>query len=281
MHLVMMKLDGHNFDVATFRYDGDSYIQSHEIVNSQTADKNDKIDAAEKMKALRGHLRDSFLTVKDYVVLPFTFPLVNKTGEAETDLQTIYSEQLTSLLKLKTKELEDGKDSQAERDYKNYLHTLNLVGNKNYKNLFLETDFDDLSDKELYKFIKTVNSVIVNDLSIIQKIKDLRIKWSDIINEIEMRTIAIDTYYSDDYYDEIGGILYTSYDFDTSGPRISILGETKRFDTTNFTMIANLIDELNRSELFNNAEMRSFSKSGSFESGYTSSIKLDLDLIKN
>ena len=86
-------------------------------------------------------------------------------------------------------------------------------------------------------------------------------------------------YHSENYFDELGGIQYTSYDFDSSGPSISIVGETKRFDTTNFTMIVNLIDELNNSDLFENAEMHSFSKSGSLESGYTASVKLNLGLI--
>ena len=43
-------------------------------------------------------------------------------------------------------------------------------------------------------------------------------------------------------------------------------------------MISNLIDEFNRSEMFENADTRTFSKNGSLENGYTATLKLSLDL---
>ena len=98
------------------------------------------------------------------------------------------------------------------------------------------------------------------------------------MEEIDLRTIAVDQYYNQDNYDTIGGIRYTSYDFDSVDKSISIIGEIKRYDTVNFTMIANLIDELNASETFEDAEMRSFSKAGSLDDGYTSSVRLKLTL---
>ena len=113
-----------------------------------------------------------------------------------------------------------------------------------------------------------------------EEIKEGRIQWSDMMNEIELRTIAVDNHYSEDFYNELGGIRCNSYDFDSVNRKITVVGETKRFDTRNFSMIADLIDELNRSPILDNGEMRSFSKSGSFDDGYTATLKLTLDIIK-
>ncbi|EKE25404.1 MAG: hypothetical protein ACD_5C00176G0002 [uncultured bacterium] len=121
----------------------------------------------------------------------------------------------------------------------------------------------------------------LDEFSIIQKIKDKRVSWSDVINRIEFETSYVDQYFSEGYFDEVGGIQYTSYDFDASTGKISITGITKRYNTDNFTMISNLIDQLNFSPFFNNVAMKSFTKSGSSDEGYTATLKLDLELQKD
>jgi hypothetical protein len=263
-----------------FSYFGDSYVQSYNIANGKTSENSAIKKASDEISYLRGELSESFSKIKELLVYDSTAPLASSDLKSDDELKFIFENELRAELNLKANELLNNTDEQAKMDYKNYLHAINLVGNTQIKDLFLQTDFDLLSDKELFDFIKTVNSQIVNDLSIIQTIKENRIAWSDIMNEIYLRTISVDAYYSGDYYNELGGIQYTSYDFDSEKRSISIVGETKRFDTTVFTMIVNLIEELNRSDIFENAEMKSFSKSGSLDSGYTSSIRLNLTLTK-
>lgn len=183
-----------------------------------------------------------------------------------------------TLLNQKADALKDADEAEAQNERKRLLQTVRLVSNREMKNLVLQTDFSALNDAEAGEAVKKFNEAVKNDLSLVAAIKNERVKWSDILNEIELRTIAVDSYYSEKFYNELGGIVYTSYDFDRDRDKISLIGETKRFDTTNFTMIANLIDEFNRSELFGNAEMKSFSKTGDLSEGYTSVLKLDLNL---
>ncbi len=261
-----------------FSFYGDSYLKSYEVANSQTAENSEVKDALEEMAYLKDYLKESFTNAKELIVKTSTAPLFSTDLKSENDLEFLFEEQLVKALNDKASELYTSSDTQDKRDYKNYIHTTNLVGNDSLRSLLIKTDFDSLTEEELYDFIKGINAVIVNDLSVIQKIKDNRIRWSDIINEIKLRTIAVDDYYVGDFYNELGGIRYTSYDFDSGGPSISIVGETKTLDTKNFTMIVDLIDELNESGLFKNGEMKSFSKSGSLDSGYTASIKLNLGL---
>ena len=100
------------------------------------------------------------------------------------------------------------------------------------------------------------------------------------MNQIELVTSYVDQYFSEGYFEALGGIQYTSYDFDTSTGEITITGVTKRYDTTNFTMITNLIDQLNASSYFTGVEMKSFTKSGSADEGYTSTLSLKVQLQK-
>ncbi len=272
-----LKIKGH-FD--NFSYYGDFYIQNYKVSKSQTASATDRLEAENILEELREKLRTSFLALNEEYKNPFTAPLISKEYEDKYLLKTVFQESLITLLNEKASAIKNEVDPQARRYYKNYIDIKTLVGNEKLKNLILdpETDFDSIKDEELFDFIQTLNSLIVNDLSTMKGIKKQRIKWSDIIDEIELRTKEIDTHYTKDYYDDLGGIRYTSYDFDKENQNISIVGETKRIDTKNFTLIADLIDKLNASEFFENGEMKSFTKAGDLEEGYTANLKLTLDL---
>lgn len=265
-------------DLDRFSFDGDSYLQYYEIAQSQTATNGDKDDARASMITVRSKLRESFKAAGEKFSKTFAAPLIDTEYQDGSKLDELFAQKLQEELNEKAALLANSDNEEARRDYKNYSQAVKLVGNGKLKNLILGSDFDALSDEELYNLVKEVNSLIVNDLSIIQDVKDKRIKWSDIINEIDLRTIAVDSYYNEDLYEDVGGIRYNSYDFDTDARTITIVGETKSFDITNFTLIANLIDELNNSELFEHGEMRSFSKTGSLDEGYTATLKLSLDL---
>ncbi len=264
-----------------FAYSGDSYLQYFEVANSQTANGAEQKKAGEEMVRLKGEMKKSFLAARDLIIKNISVPLTDKNYETEAQLNQLFEEKLRLALNQSADAIKENQDPEAKRDYKTYVQTVALVGNVEVKNTLVNTDFDTLSDADLYDLVNKMNKLVVNDLSAIQEIKTKRVKWSDIINEIDRRTVAVDSYYTDDFYDELGGVQYTSYDFDAENRSISIVGETKRFDTTNFTTITNLIDELNRSDFFNKAEMKSFSKAGSLADGYTATVKLDLSLKDN
>ncbi len=260
-----------------FGYYGDAFAQNYEIFNTKTSTQAEKSSAGEKIASAKPELKKSFIAAKDIFSKEFDAPLYT-TDASTQDTMTLFQQKLIDKLNTKAAELKDSTDMQAKRDYKNYIQIVALISNSELKNLIQSTDFDSLKDEDLYKLVNKVNSIVVNDLNVIQQIKNKRIRWSDIINEINLRTMAVDTSYNQDVYNQLGGIRYTSYDFDSESKKLSINGETKIFDTTNFTLITDLIDSLNNSTLFSNAEMRSFSKSGSLDDGYTASLKLSLNL---
>lgn len=251
-----------------FSYYGDSFIRNYDTAGSQTSSPAERARASAALQEDRERLAEAFISSRELIANPIHVPLFDPEHPDERSLILLFTDRLRNSVIDRVQE-------------KNRAGMLSIVGNMELRNLLIRTDFDALTDTELYSLVNQINSLIVNEMSIIQKINRQRIRWSDIINEIELRTRSVDEYYSDAHFEAVGGIRYTSFDFDASNRRISIVGETKTFSTATFTMIANLIDELNSSEMFESGEMRSFSKSGSFADGYTGSLRLSLDLVDN
>ncbi len=264
-----------------FSYDSDQFIREYENSISTTIPDEEKRNAVEAMVEIRSGLKEPFLAARDKISKNFTTFLVDKNFATDSQLQTLYEEKLRALINDKLQNLSKGTAESTKRDLRNYQQTLKLINNAELKNLLIQTDFDALKDEDLYKSINKINALTVNDATAMQAIKAKRIKWSDVIKEIDLRTAAVDKNFNENFYNSVGGIRYNSYDFDSSTGKISIAGETKSLDPTNFTMIANLIEELNQSKVFANGEMRSFSKSGSIEEGYLATLRLALDLKNN
>jgi hypothetical protein len=267
-----------------FSYDSDNYLKNYEILNSSTSSATEKATAKQAMADIRTLLKASLSAAKEMLVAPLEATLADD-GVKVDDTAIIVSpkqkfiDKTMANLQTKAQEFAANTDPAAILDYKNYTYAASLVTNDALRQLIAGVDFEKLSDAELYAFIKQANLLAVNDFSMIQKIKENRIEWSAIIHEIDLRTMIADQNYTKDNYEQYGGIRYTSYSFDTESRQISVVGETKKTDTTTFTSISNLIDALNNSKLFENAEMRSFSKSGKPEEGYISSLRIAFHLI--
>jgi hypothetical protein len=262
-----------------FSFYGDSFVRNYDIANSSTSSNLEKERARTSLQGLRSELETSFINARNLISKSIYVPLVDLEYSEDSSLTYLFESKLEETIMERASSVSnEDVQSVARRDYRNYMNTLNLIGNSKLKDLLIRTEIESLTDAQLYALVQEVNSLVVNDLSIIQEINSQRIRWSDIINEIELRTKAVDRHYSRDFFDTVGGVRYTSFDFDTSNRRISIAGETKTINTATFTMIADLIDELNSSSMFKNGEMRSFSKSGSLSDGYTGSLRLTLDL---
>lgn len=255
-----------------FSYYGDDYLKNYSLYVNESAADEEKTAAKVKMDELKLNLSDSFKSVQENLTKEISIPLVDTDVPTDEELKTLFTGLLNDKL---------GLVDATSSDYKLYKQAQKLISNEELKTLLKGTDFASLKDADLAVFIGKVNDLALDEFSIIQKIKDKRVSWSDVINRIEFETSYIDQYFSEGYFDEVGGIQYTSYDFDASTGKISITGITKRYNTDNFTMISNLIDQLNFSPFFNNVAMKSFTKSGSSDEGYTATLKLDLELQKD
>jgi len=275
-----LELNG-NFNLLTFH--SDSFINNYKIANSQTSIDSEKNKASNIMTELKPILSELISSIRALYVKDFVANLASAEHKDDSEIAYMFENQLLLKLNAEADAILENPYDGSVLDYKNTIYTARLVSNHELEDILLDPnfDFDAMNDEEIYKVLRLINANVVNDLSVLQNIKNNRVKWSDIINEIKAKTIEVDNSYSDDTYEELGGIIYTSYDFDTENRTVEISGETKTVNGKNFTMIAELIDNLNTSALFKDADMRSFSKSGSYDEGYVSSLKLSLKLIEN
>ncbi len=167
-----------------------------------------------------------------------------------------------------------------------YTAALQVLNNKQLGVIFKhnpENMRSDLprDDSKLFALTQDVLKYMTNDFSTISELKLQRIQWSIVVQEIEKVTKSIDTLYGTGFFEELGGIQYSNFDFDAATNRIILTGRAKRDDGNTFTLIVNLIDALENSEVFMNVDNRTYPKTGSEETGYMSSFRIELSLTED
>jgi hypothetical protein len=169
------------------------------------------------------------------------------------------------------------------QDITNYSAALQLVTNKSLQKFFSKNTEEIKSDLErddtsLLVLTNEALDIVQNDFSSVNVLKQNRIKWSAIIEEIETITKNEDTLYNTGFFEELGGIKYSAFDFDADNNRVILTGQAKRDDGTTFTIITNLIDSLEQSQMFKQVDNRSYPKTGDEDKGYTSTFRIELYL---
>ncbi len=255
----------------------------------------------EEKKALPILLNDIRANITSELVVQTATPAGQPRQNDEEILQDAIVKLKESLRReRKTFSKETSATSQEAADLKLIDNAIKLVGNKPLlaalHNISIKNFGLDLSDyaaqpdsKKQAKLQELANSILAStksDISTIAELKQKRINWSSIIKKIANETGNIsNAHYGDSVaYENYGGIVYTGYEFDTVTNKIVLSGISKTLDGTNFTLLSNLIQQLESSSDFENVEMRSFAKSKSGSGGtgeaYFANFKLDLALQK-
>jgi hypothetical protein len=226
--------------------------------------------------------------------------IVIKTLPSESDpqmddeqlKQQFESELRIALMDDKTNITRTSKGQENLQDIKLIDNAIRIIGNRELINTIngvsLETLKKDMDDfvivqteekrKNLQNLFTNILSTTRSDLATISAIKNARINWSTVIAQLETVTAETDNNFGKGLYDTLGGILYNGYEFDTQANKIVLSGTTKTNDATNFTLMSNFLDDLEGSIYFKNIDMRSFTKSGSADTGYVTSFKIDFNL---
>lgn len=256
-----------------FAVDADMYFQKFQEFEAAKASEKPKIEA--ELTTIRNRLADSFkavtnkLTQPNYVALfrEEEIPVEEAAGEFDG-----YSRDAFRQLKADLKQKGESEDKIRMVD-----ETTKLIANVKLKALF-GADFDRMTVDKTADFIDRVFSSVSNPLALVYKVKKNRANWSPVVKEIDEVTKSVDMNYKSGLFEQFGGITYDAFDFDAVTRRITLSGKTKSFDAKNFSLVATLIDILERSPKFRDVDMRSFTKSGSLESGYSGTLKIDLSL---
>ena len=226
-------------------------------------------------------LQENILTTYENIQFKWNEPIISGGIEDQ-----IFQDELKNAIRSELVQLR--KEEQTEdvvAQLATYETALKLINNKQF-DAFLKKNTDSIrnelknNDDQLFALTQEILNIVQSDFSSISELKQNRIEWSKIVNEIEKVTKSVDTLYNTGFFDELGGIQYAGYNFDIKTNRIILTGKAKRDNGSTFSLIANLIDAIEQSSMFENADNRSYPKSGSEEEGYTSSFRIELSLKK-
>ena len=264
-------------------YLGDEFLQALSEFEKASEGSAEAVARQQQLNDLKSRLQIHFDSAREIVRLPdwdivayHEEPLPQE--EIKFEFDTLLRESLAAQ---KEDILHAAPTETGEARIEDIEELMPLIGNRALINtLKRTTDFNALSNENIAQILEEVNNLTRNEIAIIQTIKENRIKWSEVITNIENVTRTVDLYYDQGFFEEIGGISYSSYDFDTVNNRVVITGQTKKYDATNFSQIAELIEALEQSKYFKDVSMRSFTKSGDEEAGYLGTLKLELALQK-
>jgi len=281
-----------------FSYQSDRFLSSVAKANDPTINSFDKraifADLEESKQALpvlMGEIRE--ILSKDIVAE--TRRSEKEPEQTPDELLAAAQEDLRGALRAeKNKFNQKTTDPQEILDIKLVDNATKLVGSRALV-AALQATSSDAFQKQLEEYaaapdpqkLKGVQDVIgkvlsstKSDLATIAEIKRNRIEWSTIIGQIKEETLNIDKNFNQPLlYDTLGGVVYNGYEFDTNSNKIVLSGTTKTPDASNFTLMSNLIDQLENSRYFQDVDMRSFTKSkGTTTNEFLANFKIDLGL---
>ncbi len=267
-----------------FGYFSDAFLQKyHEYQVAQTEVK--KQDLLVDLNSLRQDMYTPFESAREKLLTQNWVPLfrtVQPTPDEATQefneflRQRLRDERVQKLSSLKAAQQVSSKQ-QIQAELLQNSELLGLVGKPELQKL-LRQNIRDMSHDQLATFIGNLAKVYPSRLGFIYQVKQKRIPWAATLHEIDARTRFIDPLYRTGFFAKLGGILYNAFDFDATSGRIGLSGQVKSDDGTNFSVMSNLIDELEGSSKFQDADMRSFNKRYSDNGGYEGSFKIDFKL---
>lgn len=193
--------------------------------------------------------------------------------ERETLFESLLKTQIT---KERTALLNDKQPNIAQvRIYDNMLR---LVQNKALRNRISSVDFGKISPEDLDSLLAAIRNDGTDELASIGKIRSKRIDWAQIILDIHAVTSKADPHYGQGLFKTVGGFQYSSYKFNSDNGSISISGITKWADNKLFSLIMELIDNINQSSKFKNASFPSMAKNQDENGDFSSSVSLEFEL---
>lgn len=286
-------------DLNQFSYYADRFLDGVAQYNDPDVSSTEKgtlsvgIDEAQfQLPTLLERVRDNLqgdLTIE-------TFHSAAEEGMTPESEKTDAENSLRDALRAEKTLISKADDSpQKTQDLRSVDNTVKLVGNSKLLKIILKTSADEftamlddyktnpdpLKRADVQAQIADILSSTKSDIATISALKNIRVDWLTVITQIETVTREVDQNFGRGLYETLGGIIYKGYEFDSKTNEIVLSGEIKTNDATNFSQTSTLMNALEDSEHFKDVEMRSFTKSGTPEEGFTSSFKLELTLEVN
>ncbi|MEK7528738.1 MAG: hypothetical protein AAB592_03145 [Patescibacteria group bacterium] len=253
---------------------GDGFRFHTALASSATLSAVERAESDGELNRLRGEMKNSLVALKSVFIRPLAVPMYSNSPRTPAKAEGEFADALRAHLLQRKNELGDLRDEAVIVEQRYLDSMIKAVDNAPLRRTIADLDLDVLTGEKITEVLSLLQQGGGDDLSIISRIKEGRIRWTEIIASIESVTRQVDALYGQGLFDEIGGIRYTDYDFDRTTGQVTVSGLTKTEDSKTFSLIANLIDRFEKSSGFKDIEMRSFSKSAAEGAGFSSSLRL-------
>jgi hypothetical protein len=270
----------YNYLIAKFALDdftsaADTYLLNEALYESDHTSDKDRDDLAEDMADLEGEMVVA-LEVTQEKLKNHLYPLelVTTSGATTTELENSYTTLLKTKISSEKQALRGAEDSESALETSNLDGALALLNAKDLQRDIKALDLEEGLDSDTIESLFTQTTAISkNQTATILAIKNTRVDWQVIIDEVETITKKVDPLFGSGI---TSNIAYSNYSFNKSNEKASVRGETRTDDTLNFSVISDLVDELELSSYFADVTTRSFNKSESSEDDFMASFSLEM-----
>lgn len=252
----------------------DPFQRQTEIINSSFSTNAQKQNAELELQILGAGIKKTLGDTQKIIAQPLGIKTYTReplaTEALEIEFENLLKEKLS---KEKTALTADSKPNFVE--IRLIENVLRLVENKQFRTTILEQDLGKISEGDFSGMLKKIREEGSDELSAIDKVKNKRLNWGEVISDIHAVATKADQNYGQGLFKIAGGFLFSSYQFDAKSGRISMSGLTKQSDSKTFSAIAELVDAIEKSPKFKDIDFRSFSKSKDESGDYSSSVNLE------
>lgn len=245
----------------------DEYFYKTTQAESDYSSENKRADFEEDAQSLRPELLSLLAQVQEY--------LKEDIPNEEMQEAKAVIEELVSTLQEKSGSVDEQTLLQDIQDLES---AKTLMQSQSFKSMVVSLNSETATDEELKAVSELFGAINESVSALISQITAERKDWSSILEELENLTKSVDPLFNTEFP---GNLELNELRFSADGS-LTVSGETLTDDSKNFTLVSNLIDTYEASELFQNVQERNFNKAGeNAEDTFTGNFTITMELESN
>lgn len=253
----------------------DVFLRNSEIIDSPRYATAVKMRAQSQLGETREALKNALKIIAENARAAFSFSLPGiVVEEGEPDFEARFAAKLRENIALKKQTADSSPAENRVLD-----NILWLLDKKSFRGYLKSIKADELDDEALKLVLNRFRDEGTDDISLIAQLKQKRARWTEILGYLDELTRKVDILYGKDLFEKIGGIQYGNYEFNADSGVLTVTGLVKTEDTKTFSLMASLVDTLEKSPYFKDVEMREFAKAkASQDESFSGSIRLTIKI---
>lgn len=259
-----------------YLYTADSYLHKVGLYSSSLVSQKDRATLESEFPTLRAKMREDLLIASEKLLtksIPERLPAPFRSGKT-------HAQEFKGALKDMIRNDINAENSAGNAENVSFMRSISkLVDNETIKPKLSQLQIPTMTDAEFAEMSEILADSNTSGFAALASIRNDRVKWSDIIEEIEVVTKSVDQLFANQFLaGNVGEIFYSSYNLDRKNNAISITGESFSDDGKNFSVTADLIDAFEASDMFMEVEMDSFTKAKEQDNSFKGIISIELVL---